>query len=95
MACLDYPSEIQDDVAGLLIQWEVSILLFCFVVFQLLIVLGGTTQKSILEQALRSMDVGWKVSLTMLWIDLLWIVASIATLSQLCTEHGNRGFGAV
>ena len=44
MVCLGYPDEIQDDPAGRWVCLGLSMIPFCFVVFQLLIGLGGATQ---------------------------------------------------
>ena len=43
MVRLGYPGEIQDDLAGRWMWWGLSILPVCFVVFKLLIGLGGAT----------------------------------------------------
>merc|ERR1712227_713083 len=44
MVALGYPGEIQDDPQGRWLWWGMSMLPFCFVLFQLLIGLGAATQ---------------------------------------------------
>merc|ERR1712147_531753 len=44
MVALGYPGEIQDDPQGRWLWWGLSMLPFCFVLYQLLIGLGNATE---------------------------------------------------
>ena len=44
MVCLGYPGEIQDDPAGRWMWWGLDMLPLCYVIFQLLVGLGGAAQ---------------------------------------------------
>merc|ERR1712071_236721 len=65
MVCLGYPGEIQDDPQGRWLWWALSMLPFCFVLFQLLVGLGGATQtqpeaaRGLIGQARMLTAVSW------------------------------------
>jgi len=88
MVCLGYPGEIQDDNNGRWMWWGLSMLPFCYVLFQLLVGLGGATQsqpeaaRGLIGQARMLTAVSWLTYPGVYIIKMVGISGASATCAE-------------
>jgi len=88
MVCLGYPGEIQDDNNARWMWWGLSMLPFCFVVFQLLVGLSGATQtqpeaaRGLIGQARMLTAVSWLTYPGVYIIKMVGIGGASATCAE-------------
>jgi len=88
MVCLGYPGEIQDDNNARWMWWGLSMLPFCYVLFQLLVGLGGATQsqpeaaRGLIGQARMLTAVSWLTYPGVYIIKMVGISGASATCAE-------------
>jgi len=88
MVCLGYPGEIQDDNNARWMWWGLSMLPFCFVLFQLLVGLSGATQtqpeaaRGLIGQARMLTAVSWLTYPGVYIIKMVGISGASATCAE-------------
>merc|ERR1711977_319489 len=83
-----YPGEIQDDPQGRWLWWGLAMLPFCYVLFQLLVGLGGATKtqpeaaRDLISQARMLTAVSWLTYPGVYIVKMMGISGSTATAAE-------------